>query len=188
MLNSSYFNICVTDCAILRKVGCTWLQRVSFFITWHVVTTCWCNSVLLLDSDFFFHSHSQNSFCHLCQGRRRQRFCFVHFFCGIFTIVCTDRISFQYQHYSYLFCIKLHMLLLSELLLTSENTKNFRDQWNLNKCARSRRLIGNLKIVSGKKKLIQKMTSSALRLCSDVEDKVTPHKRLKMDWLHEVDE
>lgn len=33
MLNSSYFNICVTDCDILRKVGCTWLQRVSFFTT-----------------------------------------------------------------------------------------------------------------------------------------------------------
>lgn len=152
----------------------------------------WCNSVLLLDSDFF-HSHSQNSFCHLCQGRRRQRFGFVHFFCGFFRIVCTDRISFQYQHYSYLFCIKLHMLLLSELLLTYENTKNFRDQWNLNKCARSRRLIGNLKIVSGKNenwfgKWRAALSGCCAGLCSDVEDKVTPHKRLKMDWLHEVDE
>lgn len=128
----------------------------------------WCNSVLLLNSDFFLlHSHSQNSFCHLCQGRRRQRFCFVHFyiFCSIFKIVCTDRISFQYQHYSYLFCIKLHVLLLSELLLTYENTKNFRDQWNLNKCGRSGRLIGNLKIVSGKNENWFRKWGAALSGC-----------------------
>lgn len=141
---------------------------------------------------FFIHIHRIHFVTYAREDTGRGFVLYI-FFCGFFRIVCTDRISFQYQHYSYLFCIKLHMLLLSELLLTYENTKNFRDQWNLNKCARSRRLIGNLKIVSGKNenwfgKWRAALSGCCAGLCSDVEDKVTPHKRLKMDWLHEVDE
>lgn len=131
-----------------------------FLLFYNMMTHCYhfgvtqfcCLIVIFFFSCFFIHRIHFVTYAREDAGRG-----FVFFFlngqyifCGIFKIVCTDRISFQYQHYSYLFCIKPHMLLLSELLLSYENTKNFRDQWNLNKCARSWRLIGNLKTVSGK--------------------------------------
>lgn len=34
----------------------------------------------------------------------------------------------------------------------------------------------------------EQRSQAVVQGCADVEDKVTPHKRLKMDWLHEVDE